>query len=101
MVGKKVDARPSASTKPCTKDIGPLVSTGRELTRQDEDELERAVVRQGEAKLEEPKQDNRDDGSVPRCTGDRSFYRCLRLYAFLASGTNAAITKSPDLQIAK
>jgi hypothetical protein len=59
----KVDAGTSASTKHFTKDIGPLVSTVRELARQDGDELEQAVLREGNAKLEEPEHDNWDGGS--------------------------------------
>ena len=60
---EKVDPKASSFNKHFTKDIAPLIATVTELAREDGDELERRVLQEGTASLEEPEYDNWDGGT--------------------------------------
>jgi len=60
---ERVDTKASSFNKHFTKDIAPLIATVSELAREDGGELERRVLQEGRASLEEPEYDNWDGGT--------------------------------------
>jgi hypothetical protein len=60
---ERVDTKATSFNKHFTKDIAPLVATVTELVREDGGEMERRVLQEGRASLEEPEYDNWDGGT--------------------------------------
>ena len=84
---EKVDPKASSFNKHFTKDIAPLIATVTELAREDGDELERRVLQEGTASLEEPEYDNWDGGT---------YYYTLTLTTPTASAIMNDATNTPN-----